>query len=331
MEAVPKFLVTGASGYIGSHLVQKLSERGMETRAFVRRTSRIERLKSLKNVEIFYGDLTDISSVERAIKGTQIVYHLGALVNDWGNYQDFYEVNCLGTQNVLKASIKEGVRSFIYTSTIDVLDLRGKGIVKEDSPYDPSAGSYSRSKMEAEKFVRENIECIPTIILRPPAVYGPEDPQCTMRTLNMARKNLLFLINRGKGIFPHIYIDNLIEAFFLASQEEDAVGEIFNISDGVKTTAKEFFNHLNKIAGKGKIRLSLPYPVAWIVALFMDAFARMTGKQPLLSWTALRFLTLKCRIDISKARDKLGYNPSIYLDEGMHRVKLWWNLLYNSE
>lgn len=321
------FLVTGASGYVGGHLVEKLSERGLKTRAFVRPTSNVNKIKSLKNVELFYGDLGDFASIEQAAKGVQVVFHAAALVNDWGDYRKFYEVNCLGTQNVLRASMKAGVRKFIYISTIDVLNLRMREVVHEDLSYDLRAREYSRSKIEAEKLVRAYMGRFPIVIIRPPAVYGPEDPQCTMRTLGMARKNLLFLVNRGKGIFPHIYIDNLVEGLLLAAEKEEAVGKIFHISDGEETTTREFFNHLNHIASKGNIRLSLSYPVAWVAALIMEAAARLTCKPPLLSWTALRFLTLKCRLDISKAQEMLGYNPSVSLKEGMGCIQRWWESL----
>jgi nucleoside-diphosphate-sugar epimerase len=319
-----KCLVTGASGYVGCHLVQRLTDKGIATRAFVRQTSNIEKIKSLKNLEIVYGDLREPSSVVQALRGVDIVFHTGALVSDWGDYQRFYAVNCLGTKNVLEASLKAGIQKLIYLSTIDVLDLKGREVVDEDLPYDLRAKEYSRSKIEAEKIVRKYMNRIPTVILRPPAVYGPRDPQCTTRALKMAKKNLLFMISRGKGTFPHIYIDNLIEGLLLAAQKKEAAGGIFNVSDGRDTTAGEFFDHLNKIAGKGPIRLFLPYPLAWVLALFMEAFARLIGKPPLLSWTALRFLSLKCRFDISKARRVLGYRPFVSLEEGMQQVRCWW-------
>ncbi len=321
------FLVTGASGYIGGRLVQKLSEIGKETIAFVRPTSNIESLKPLENVEIRSGDLTDYSSVNRAVEGAHIVYHIGGLVNDWGDYQKFYQANFLGTKNILKASLSASVKKIIYTSTIGVLNLSGRGPIRENDPYGHFVGSYRRSKREAEKLVRGFCGIMPTVILRPAVVYGPEDPQCTSRSLEFAQRHLLFLVSRGKGYFPHLYIDNLIDALLLAAKKEPAVGEIFNLTDGVNTSANEFFSCLNRIAGKGKIRLSLPYPVAWVGALLLETFSRLTGRPPLLSWTALEFLTLKCRFDISKAREKLGFNPSIPLSEGMDRVKSWWRQL----
>lgn len=320
-----KVLVTGASGYIGGNLVKKLSENGIETRAFVRTTSNITKLRELENVEICYGDLTDLLSLERAIRGVQIVHHIGGPANDWGDYRDFYQVNYLGTRNILRASINAQVKKFIYLSTMGVLDLGGCGTIGENQPYGHFPGNYLRSKANAEKLVRKYSHLIPTVIIRPPAVYGPGDPQCTIRALKFAQKNLMFLISRGKGFFPHIYIDNLIDALLLATQSDSAAGEIFNLTDGEDTTAGEFFTRLNHIAGKRDIYLILPYSIAWGVAFLMDIFARMTGKPPILSWIALQFLTLRCRFDISNARNKLGYSPAVSFDEGMRRVRLWWD------
>jgi len=318
------YLVTGASGYIGSNLVQKMSERGMKTRALVRKSSNTQRLSELKNTEICYGDVTDISSLERAVRGCDEVFHLAACVEDWGGYQKFHEINYSGTKNILQASIKAKVKKFIYISSIGVLDLSGRGVIREEHPYGHFSGYYLRSKARAEKLIKKSRNIISTLIIRAPAVYGPKDFLFTWKATRLARKNLLFVIDRGKGIFPYIYIENLIDAILLASQKEEAMGEIFNLADGTNTTAWEFFNHFNHLVGKGNIRISLPYPVAWNMALLLDIFNKLTGKPPLLSWTALEFLTLKCRFDISKTREKLGYEPSVSLEKGMERVKLWW-------
>jgi len=319
-----KSLVTGASGYIGKNLVKLLVKNGIEVRAFVRKTSNIKPLLNLKNVEIFYGDVTDTSSLENAIKGCDYVFHLAALVYDWGKYEKFYRVNYLGTENVLKAALKANIKKFIHISTLGVLDLRGKKIVREDCPYGHFTSAYCKTKAKAEMLVKEYNKYFPVVILRPGAVYGPEDPMCTLRTLNYAKRNLLFLIDKGKGIFPHVYIDNLNEAIFLAFQSDKAINETFNILDDSLATCHEFFNYFNKIAGKGEIKISLPYSVAWSLALIMDTIAKITGIPPLLSWTSLEFLTLKCKFDISKAKKLLGYNPRISLEEGMKRVESWW-------
>ncbi|UCC41335.1 MAG: NAD-dependent epimerase/dehydratase family protein [Candidatus Aminicenantes bacterium] len=324
-------LVTGASGYIGGHLVKRLSEDEVETRAFVRNTSNITKLKELENVEICYGDLTDFSSLEKAVRGIQVVYHIGGLASDWGDYRDFYRVNYLGTKNTLQASVDSHIEKFIYLSTMGVQDLKGSSVIQEDQPYGRFTGNYLRSKAKAEQYVRRYSHLLPTVIIRPPAVYGPGDPLCTTRALRFAQRNLMLLISRGRGIFPHVYIDNLVDALCLANQNESAVGEIFNLTDGEDTSTGEFFTNLNHIAGKGNIRLMFPYPIAWGVALLMDIFARLTGKHPLLSRVAFKFLTLKCRFDISKARNKLGYNPAVSLNEGMRRIKLWWDSKYYSQ
>ena len=317
-------LVTGASGYIGSNLIKKMSERGMKTRALVRQTSNIQRLAELENIEIFYGDVTDISSLEKAVRGCDTVFHLAACVEDWGDYEKFYEVNYLGTKNILSASIKAKIKKFIYISSIGVLDLSGRGVIREDHAYGNFSGYYCRSKAEAEKLVLRYRDSISTVILRAPAVFGPKDFLFAWKSLNLARKHLLFVIDHGKGIFPYVYIDNLIEAVLLAAQKDEVRGEIFNITDGTNISVGQFFNHFNHLVGKNEIRISLPYPVAWSLALLLDIFNKLTGRPPLLSWTALEFLTLRCQFDISKIREKLGYEPSVSLKEGMDRVKLWW-------
>jgi nucleoside-diphosphate-sugar epimerase len=253
-----------------------------------------------------------------------MVFHLAGSVEDWGAYEKFYKVNFLGTKNILSASIKAGIKKFIYISSLGVLDLSGKRVIREDHPYGNFSGYYCRSKAEAEKLVKRYRDSISTVILRAPAVFGPEDFLFAWKALNLARKHLLFVIDRGNGIFPYIYIDNLIEAVLLAAQKEEAIGEIFNITDGTNISTGQFFNHFNHLVGKGEIRISLPYPVAWNMALLLDIFNKLTGKPPLLSWTALEFLTLRCQFDISKIRENLGYEPSVSIKEGMERVKLWW-------
>lgn len=307
--------------------MRRLSEEGLATRAFVRATSKVKKLKSLKGVEIFYGDLKDFRSVKQAVEGVEVVYHVGGLVSDWGDYRKFYAVNYGGAQNMLRAAVEASVRRFIYTSSVGVLDLSGQGLVREDQPYGHFSGGYCRSKAEAEKLVRRYSSQLQIIILRPAVVYGPEDGQCTLRSLNYAQKGLLFVIGGGQSVFPHLYIDNLINALLLAAKRELPSGEIFNLTDGQETTVKKFFSCFNHIVGRGDIFLSLPYSLAWITALVMDIYARLTGRQPLLSWTGLEFLTLKCRFDISKARQILGYEPGLSLSQGMTQVKSWWESL----
>ncbi len=319
-----RFLVSGASGFIGGHLVRRLSEEGRKIRAFVRPTSNVEKLKSLKNVEIFYGDLTDFRSVQQAVEGCQVVYHVGGLVNDWGDYRKFFKVNYGGTKNMLEASVKASIQKFIYTSSIGVLDLSGQGVIKENQPYGRYLGGYCRSKAEAEKLVRRYSSQLQTIILRPAVVYGPEDSQCTLRSLNYAQKGFLFVIGGGQSVFPHLYIDNLVNALLLAAKRELASGEVFNLTDGQETTVREFFSCFNHIVGRDDVWVSLPYSLAWVAALLMDTCVHLAGRQPLLSWTALEFLTLKCRFDISKARQILDFKLAISLSQGMAKVERWW-------
>ncbi|MCP2606637.1 SDR family oxidoreductase, partial [Candidatus Aminicenantes bacterium AC-708-I09] len=191
-------------------------------------------------------------------------------------------------------------------------------------PYGHFTSPYCKTKAEAEMLVREYSKYFPVVILRPGAIYGPDDPMVTLRTLNYAKRNLLFLIDKGKGVFPHVYIDNLNEAIFLAFQSKNIMNETFNILDDELATAYEFFNYFNRIAGKGEIKIFLPYSFAWGLAFLMDKIAKITGIPPLLSWTGLEFVTLKCKFDISKAKKLLGYNPKISLKEGMKRVEIWW-------
>ncbi|MCK6590321.1 MAG: SDR family NAD(P)-dependent oxidoreductase [Polyangiaceae bacterium] len=177
-----KVFVTGASGFLGSHVAEQLSAEGHSVVALVRRSSNTKFLSTLKNVELAYGAVEDAASVRAAVKGADAVVHSAGLVKA-RNEQEFHRVNVEGTRNVLEAAAEEcsGPRRFVFVSSLAAvgpsIDGKPVGTEAEGKP----VTAYGRSKLAAERLVLEAKEKLPVVVLRPPMIYGPRDPDLRLR------------------------------------------------------------------------------------------------------------------------------------------------------
>ncbi|MDP3888617.1 MAG: NAD-dependent epimerase/dehydratase family protein [bacterium] len=319
-------LVTGAAGFIGSHLVDVLVAKGYRVRCFVRKKDNLEFLPN-KNIEIFYGDITDKRSILPAIKGVDIVYHLAAKTDFAGkNWNEYYRPNVLGTQNLIDLAVKEKVRSFIFFSTIRVIGLRDcKQPVNELAVYNP-LNFYDRSKYEAEKKLFEAYHelKLPITIIRPTSVYGPRDRGTYYSFFKAIAAGKFFLIGSGKNLVSFVNVKNVVEAAILAKDSLKAVGQVYFINDDRAYTMKEFSSQIARAFGKQLPRLRLPIVSAYVVSYFLSGCARVLGFKPILTPERVKNLTLNYVFDIKKAKRDLGYKPKIGLVEGVQETAQWY-------
>ena len=243
-----KVLVTGASGFLGRRTVEILSERGFSVRALVRKPSKIGNLKR-PAVEIFFGD---ISTLEPAFGGIDFVVHTAADTS--GTKEGAQRVTIGGTRNILDVCIKFPVQKLIYISSCSVYglaDCRDGEIIDENGPlerYPERRGVYSWSKIEAEKLVRGCMErgAVPVVCLRPGTIYGPGGKYFT-RMMGFSFGNTLFIIIGPKSfVLPLVYIDNLIDAIVLLTQNREHIGNIYNLVDSDNPTKKQYVDLLLK-------------------------------------------------------------------------------------
>ncbi|MGZ3578273.1 MAG: NAD-dependent epimerase/dehydratase family protein [Syntrophales bacterium] len=317
-------LVTGASGFIGGRLAERLStEEGVHVRALVRSPGKAARLRR-SPLEIVEGDLLDPQSLSKVAKGCDLVFHCAALVRETGIKREFYQINVEGTENILKAAAEAGVKKFIHMSSVAVYGLNPPDGADENTAYQPCGNLYCDTKIAAEEIVwayhRERK--LPVVVIRPTNVYGPRSNPWTLRPVKLINSGQMMLINGGTGLCNYVYIDNLIDATLLAAKRDEAVGQAYIITDGVALPWKEFFGCYAQMAGRPQIR-SVPELLGKLVALGMEITSKFTGKPPKITRQAVGFLTKKACFSIEKARRELGYQPRLSLREGMQITEQW--------
>jgi len=269
--------------------------------------------------------VNDLGSIRRAMSDCEIAFHCAALIHDaTAKGEEFRRVNVEGTRNVLEAAAEAGVIRFIHLSSIGVYGVSPKEGTQETDPHQPSGDPYCDSKIEAERVALRFAEKkrLAVVIIRPANVYGPRSSFWTIALLEMIKAGKLQMIDDGNGMSNHVYIDNLIDAMLLATRNDITSGEAFIISDGVNTSWKDFLGHYTRMLGREPLS-SISKPKAWVMALFLEGVAQLTGKTPELSRRAVGFWTQKGTYTIIKAKTKLGYSPRIALEEGMKRTEVW--------
>ena len=301
-----KCLVTGISGFIGNNLAKRLLSKGHEVRGLLH-----DKEGNLENIEYITGDITDVDSLKFAVEDVDVIFHCAALVKDYGPKELFNKINFEGTKNIAHISSIKNIKRFVFLSTIRTTE---------------PVGWYGRTKALAEdhlmKMHRE--ENFPVTILRPGDVYGPGAKLWVLRVLKAIKKGRIALINEGEGIFHHLYIDNLMDAMLLAMEKKEAVGEIFDITDGDnEITWNEYLNELARMAGKPRINRSIPKKFALLLSKAMLGAHHLFKIEPLLTPMAVEIFSCHREISIQKAERLLGYKPSIELREGMKRVENW--------
>jgi len=321
-----KILVTGATGFIGSHLTERLAKDGHNVSALVRgsvENSHKESLGMIKGmkVSIHQGDLLDKESLCRAVKGNDVVFHLAAIARPMKIADSaYFRVNADGTKNLLDACRKAGVKKIIHMSSVSAVGpARGGKPVNEKSRTLP-IDTYGKSKLAAEKLILKYIRDykMSVVILRPPMVFGPRDLEL-LKLFRMIKKRL-FPIRHGEGYIEFLYVENLVEACVLAMKKGKS-GEIYHINNGRSYRIKEVVDAIAEAEG---VRL-LPIKFPNFTFVAAGALAELLGKifrfHPPFSKNTVIWMTKSFWYsDSSKAQKELGYRPRIGLDEGVRRT-----------
>jgi nucleoside-diphosphate-sugar epimerase len=323
-------LVTGASGFIGGHLAQRLVQEGRQVRCLVRASSDTSLLEQL-DVELAVGDLASSASLVRAAAGCRHVFHCGALVSDWGTTAEIARINVTGTRNILEASIDAGVERFIHVSTTDVYGYPGGTAIDETHPATRFRNWYAQTKLQAEGEVRRAGEAseLETVILRPSTVYGPRSTDVVGEIARALRDGKMVLVDGGQAVAGLCYVDNLVDAALLAGSHEAAPGHAFNVSDGLEVTWKQFTDGLASGLGCGEVRWSVPYWLAAGVGFSLEQgyrFLRRTTRvtlPPLLSRQAVHVLGRDQHFSNRKARELLDWNPGVDYETGLEATLAW--------
>lgn len=321
-----KALVTGANGFIGSCLCAELLKRKIPVTAIVRRSSDLSYLKGL-DVRILFSDIEKVDSLDGTIGQVDTIFHIAGLASDWGPYANFQKANVEGTLALLRLSKKIHAQKTVILSSLSVMGFGHKKST-EDSPKKPQKTAYVRSKLEMETKAQEfaKRKRIPLTILRPGDVFGMHDRTTTLKLLDALEKGQMGFVNSGRALLSPLYIDNLIQAMLLAAIPGKGEGEIFNISDDVQVTWKNYIQHYCDALGIKTPTLNLPFPLANFLAKTMEFFYTLAGSEasPPLTHYRICHAGKDYHFDISKAKKELGYAPSRSITSHIRRTVHWY-------
>ncbi|MBH8563483.1 NAD-dependent epimerase/dehydratase family protein [Nostoc sp. CENA67] len=314
-------LITGIDEFIGLRAAELALAQGMKVRGLQKNSDR-QKIQSL-GAEVLVGNITDAAIAQKACQGVDIVLHTAQITQEAGSLKDFREINVTGTVNMAKAAKNAGVKTFVHLSSVMVYGFNYPDNVTESGPLSGEDNAYCQTKIEAEAQLLP-LNAPPdfgVIIIRAGDVYGPGSIPWIVRPILMMRQKLFAYANDGKGVINHVYIDNLIDAIFLAIEKE-TYGEIFNITDGENTSWKEYFMRLAAMEGL-PAPMSLPKDEMKLFLKLRHQGQKLFRKKADILPESVDFMSRPHAYSVAKAQSLLDYKPKIDLEAGMQLTHEW--------
>jgi dihydroflavonol-4-reductase len=320
----PRALVTGANGFVGSHLVEGLLSRGYQVSCLVRKTSNLRWLSGVK-VKYLYADISEKESLKNVPKEVDYVFHVAGLTKAKSR-EEYFRANAQGTRNLIEICVEDNpqIERFVYVSSQAAV---GPG--KDSKPLDETAPcnpitDYGRSKLEGEKIALEYASQLPTTIVRPSAVYGPRDSDI-LGFFKVADKGLKTLFGKGESYMSLCYVEDLADGIILAAEGPKAIGRIYFIADDQIYSWREAFRIISQILDRKTITLRIPKAFLFIAAFVSQSAFRVLGKPAAFNVQKVRELTRRYWLcDVSKAKKELGFSPKHRLEQGARKTVRWY-------
>jgi len=322
-------LVTGGGGFLGGAIVRRLVGAGESVRTLQR--GHYPELDAL-GVECLRGDIADPEIVDRAVAGCDRVFHVAAKVEMWGPREPFRIANVVGTEILIESMRRHGVPKLIFTSSPSVVhggdDIEA---ATEALPYpDHFEAAYPETKAEAERLVlAANSPELSTIALRPHLIWGPEDTHLVPTIVDRARSGQLRLVGDGSNLIDTVYIDNAVDAHLLAAERLDAdsacAGRAYFITNDDPRPIREIINGFVTAAGLPPVEKTVPVRMAVAAGWVFEAIHRVfpSSGGPRMTPFLARHLSTAHWYDIAAAKRDLGYRARVGIDEGMDRLRTW--------
>lgn len=325
-----KIFVTGGGGFLGFAIVHQLCAKGHEVVSFSRKDH--PALNQL-GVKHFKADITEYKALKEAMTGCEAVFHVAAKTGIWGRYDEFYQVNVKGTENVLLACRELNIRNLVFTSSPSVV-FNGKDSEGHNESL-PVANSFNASypltKAIAEKLVMDaNDAFLKTVSLRPHLIWGPGDTQYIPRLFQKAKAGKLFILGRYPKLVDCIYIDNAARAHLQAFDQLNnnpgkVEGKTYFISQGEPIAISTLINELLATGGFPPVTKKLSPAIACLTGWWLENIYRLFGinSEPAITLFLAQQLSTSHWYDISAAKLDFGYVPEVSLEEGMKRLRDW--------
>jgi len=318
-----KALVTGATGFTGGHLCRELLKKDVSVRVLVRSASEYRDLEE-NGCEVAFGDLATGDGIDSAVKGVDIVYHIGAAFRVEGVPKKYFrDVNVEGTRKLLDASLTYGIKRFVHCSTVGVHGEIEHPPANEEAPFRPG-DHYQESKLEGERLALEYYKKgLGVVVFRPFGMYGPGDRRF-LKLFKPISKGKWIVVGRSENLYQLTYIDDLVRGIILCGSADGIEGEVFIIGGDRSSTVKELGMAIAKSLGVNLKIYHLPVAPVWIAALLCEVVCRFARVEPPLFRRRLDFFLKDRAFDISKASNVLGYTPRVSLEEGLRMTAQWY-------
>ena len=316
-------LITGATGFIGSHLTLRLLADNKRIRALVLPHEPIPADWS-HHVEIFRGDIRNRLDVETAVKGVELIFHLAAVTLDTGPMELHQAVTLEGTRHIMEAAAAHQAK-VVLTSSVTVYGVKIQtDVLDEELEWGAPAGFYSTHKQKQERLAREiaakqNVELV---VVRPGNVFGAGSPQWVKSVIAELKRGTPTLLGGGHGNPGFVYIANLVDALILAAENPKAVGRVYNLGDGYDLSWKTYFTDLAKMANAPKPKV-IP---RWLGRALAGAIEpiwyglKLKGRPPL-TYEAFNLVASNHQFPITRAQAELGYQPRVKYEEAMKEIE----------
>ena len=308
-------VVTGGTGFIGAHLIEKLAASGVTVRALVRRKTALP-----AGVEPFPCDLADGAGIGEALRGAATVIHLAGVTKALRT-QDYYTGNVRATENLARAIAGRGVR-FVHVSSLAAAgpSLDGAPVTEDDPPHPVS--HYGKSKLEAEQTVRALLPA--AVIVRPPVVYGPRDA-AVLQILKSVAKGLWLEIGGGDRWFSAIYVGDLVEGILQAARAPQAAGRTYFLSHPKPCTWGDLAAIAGHVMNRKPVRIGVPVPAAVAVGWCAEVWARLTGRPGIVSRD--KIVEARCArwtCNTGRAAGELGFEARTPIENGLVQTLAWY-------
>jgi len=322
-----KALVTGGGGFLGSRIVRMLLDKGITVRS-LQRSDNPDLIKL--GVEIIRGDISDRDTVINAAEGCDVIFHVAAMAGVWGNYDDYYQCNVTGTKNIIDACQTHNIQKLVYTSSPSIVFAgEDEENINESTPYaDHFLTAYQETKAMAEQMVlKANSETLSTVALRPHLLWGPGDPHLVPRIIERAKAGRLRLVGKQNNLVDSTYIDNAALAHILAAEaletNSNCAGKTYFISNNEPLPMKELINKILAAAGLSPVTKTIPTPLAYIIGMMMELVYKTLKlkDEPIMTRFIAKQLSCAHWYDLTAAKNDLGYQAKVTINEGMERLK----------
>lgn len=320
-------LVTGAAGFLGSHVTDLLVARGERPRVLVHPADRMSLLAE-SGVAIYRADIADRTAVAAAVDGVDRVLHCAARTGPWGPPSAYQQANVRGLEILTRAALAAGVSRIVHVSSITVHGNDVRGEADEDAPLREEPNPYSRSKVAGERFLERMIrhEGAPVTIVRPGWIYGPRDTASFARFARLIEQGRMITVGSGENHLPLIYARDAAQGVLLASEAGHAEGRCYLLVNDEPVTQRELITAIAAELGVPAPTRRIPYQPAVLLGAVAESLGRLARRRepPPVMRYGVRLLGGENRFSIDRARRELGFSPRVAFAEGVRRSVEWY-------